>query len=144
MTAQEVFDHVAKHMLVDQGAQCVLDFRPNCGTASCAYHAVMCINGADVLCACAVGCLILPERHTQELEGKAATADECLSEPFAKALEGVVDPRDAAVIQVLETLQVTHDRHHPSQWYECLRNVAKDLNLKLNVRRDELHPWCFS
>lgn len=136
MTAQEVLDHVAKHLLVDQGVKCLSVH------GGCAYHEVIRINGVDVPFACAVGCLILPERYTRELEGMALTDLCCLKTEFESVLAGVINVSDAATVGLLEALQSIHDNRRPSAWFEHFRAEADVARLQLNVRRDELNPWC--
>jgi hypothetical protein len=101
MTAQEVFDTVATHLLT-QGRKALSDDK------QCAYRAP---NGDK----CAVGCLIPDDKYVPKMEGKGV--DFLLAE--FKLVE--LEPH----MGLLLVLQDTHDRRALEDWPTRLVQVAQ-------------------
>ena len=119
VTAQEVFDTVARHLL-RQGRRAV-----NCrgDEQKCSYRAE---NGDQ----CAVGCLIPRRAYVPEMEevGSAGLLFVFCSErgqtwhvPYLPHLD------------LLEDLQHLHDTLYPFAWQERLGDIAKLYGLKMPV-----------
>lgn len=108
-TAQEVFDHIAKHLLT-QGEACkeIDDISEG---PICRYR-----NSDDQ--SCAAGCLISPkEYHSYKFEGKGWT----------KLVEDKLVPQDH--FELIDQLQRIHDCNPAEKWYKCLQFLAKNSNL---------------
>lgn len=139
MTAQQVLDHVARHLLVDQGAKSQITAG---SSAVCSYRSDIIINGVKVRLACAVGCLVTEERYHEKLEGACFFSDQKFTPKFESALEGVVSNTDILAVPVLANLQRIHDRQHPENWFISIRELASMYDLNLDIKFSELHPWC--
>ena len=117
-TDQEIFDHVAKHLL-KQGRQ-----SRDPDTDECRYR------GPDGTM-CAVGCLIPDGEYTPALEGKSAldlfNNLDCLP----------TDHPLCSRVGLLNDLQCLHDYSYPDIWVTELRHVAKVHNLTFNGGLDE-------
>lgn len=112
MTAQEIFDKVAAHLL-QQGKRSMLltdEYEP-----VCAYRG----EGGRM---CAVGCLIKDENYTKELEGHGIGSIQVLE---ALEASGVVFSHEL----LLRELQIMHDTYRTTSWLECLRRIARDFDL---------------
>jgi hypothetical protein len=107
ISKQEVFDIVAKHLLV-QNAKSVRALGPH-RTLHSAYHSV---DGKK----CAIGCLIDVSEYTIEMEGSADPYD-------------VIPERYRAHSSLLIALQGIHDTRAPERWAYALRMLAKDEGL---------------
>lgn len=105
-SAQQVFDHVATHLLA-QNALSRLE------TGKCAYRGV---DGRM----CAVGCLIADEEYRSDFEYESwATLSHRLN----------VTAHD----RMLRDLQFIHDQHNPDQWAYQLRGLARCYGLNADA-----------
>lgn len=139
MTAQQVLDHVARHLLVDQGVTCQMS---SGSIAHCSYRSDIIINGVKIRLACAVGCLVIEGRYSEKLEGACFYSDTAFTPKFVSALEDVVSSADRLAVEVLSSLQKIHDQLRPEQWFDRIRALAMDYDLNMSVKIEELHPWC--
>lgn len=102
-TAQEVFDQVARHLII-QGKQCRIG-------SECAYR------GPDGL-KCAAGCLIGDDEYQRDFEGLV----------WRKlVIDGVVPDIHWNLI---ESLQWVHDRCVQPTWRQELKQVAENFGLE--------------
>lgn len=121
MTAQEIFDKVAEHLLTQKvESRAVYKGYVN---RACAYR-------GENRTKCAVGILIPDEDYRPEMEGNV---------PHKNLFSVEVWPnQDSAKplkehISLLSSLQRVHDNHHVFKWKEGLAEVAKEYNLDLAV-----------
>ncbi len=100
MTAQEVFDTVAKHLLTQNRRSCLFDEK-------CAYR------GTGGLM-CAAGCLIPDDQYDESMEG-AGWLDLDLSDVHR---------------ELIASLQYVHDYLDVDRWKKELSHVAENNNLE--------------
>lgn len=110
---QDVFDHVAKHML-KQGVRSV----DNMG--NCQYR------GVDGLM-CAVGCLITDRKYKRKIEGHSVYDTDVWA-----ALPAHVK-KISNVQALLNGMQNTHDKSPPNQWALHLAESAKHYGLNTDA-----------
>lgn len=115
MTAQEVFDKVASHLLTQKAKSLRVD---GAGDPACAYR------GAGGM-SCAVGCLIPDDVYTPKMEG--------LSSWWLVEIMGVKFPGLAIHAELLGRLQYIHDITAPEGWYIALANLANHCDLSTSV-----------
>jgi len=108
MNAQEIFDKVATHLIV-QGERSINDHI----AGGCAYRGV---GGMS----CAVGCLIPDKAYKQSMEGTTAGA---IIEQYP-SLKWMVKHK-----QLLSSLQGVHDNHTPMEWRQKLIERAEVFRL---------------
>lgn len=106
MTAQEVFDTVAKHLLA-QGARASAD------NGECLYRGP---NGTK----CAVGCLLADEEYNSDMEGNSVWGIE-------------LPERLKVHAGLLSDLQALHDGSSPETWKAELAHFAKVEGLSCAV-----------
>lgn len=103
-TAQEVFDHVAKHLLT-QKAKCLGD-----KFHGCAYR-----NEKGM--SCAAGCIIADDEYKKSMEGKT----------WMDLVGCTIVPK--AHYELIDHLQAAHDLKKPQEWPTAIQAVAKYHNL---------------
>lgn len=108
-TAQEVFDQVATHLLKQNKHS--VDWNTACVYTACAYRGD---NGLK----CAAGCLIADDEYELGFEGYDWTT-------LAVRTKKVPDSHALLIAR----LQKTHDDNIPDEWYQDLRDVAKEFGL---------------
>ena len=127
-TKQEIFDHVAKHLLA-QGTASLKENLTN-GELSCAYRG----DGGSM---CAVGCLISDDEYHPDMEGTGVGAlfdKEKVSYPTSGPLGvGILGPDHplAEHVPLLEDLQQIHDTFHPPTWLHHLTTTAEEFELEM-------------
>lgn len=124
---QEIFDAVAKHLLI-QNKRSLTRSRSHSGE-TCAYRG----KGGTK---CALGCLIPDANYSPELEGYPVDNLAVVNAlPFSLQPEGM---------ELLGTLQALHDFVTPSSWYNELAKIAKKFNLQFNppAQADSGAPQC--
>lgn len=141
MTAQEVLDHVAQHLLVDQGCKCILP------KGSCGYRAIATINNTRVKTACAVGCLIPDSRYSAILESKAPTTSGSgdvlrLADMFKPVFDGIIREDDEQALELMAELQSIHDTSPQTAWFRRISKLAEENDLTFRIRRASIHPCC--
>ena len=114
MTKQEIFDKVARHLLV-QNAQSMFANDSNL----CTYR-----GGGGRMCA--VGCLIPDELYHEGLEGMGVFQVQ-------GTLEAALGPVDVTGLDMLHDLQTLHDQECPEDWPEGLREIAVSYGLSSQV-----------
>ena len=100
-TIQEVFDHVAGHLL-KQGKQSLTEENNYSYSSGCSYRGV---NGTS----CAVGCLIPDDEYKVVIEGVSVI--ELLDEKSVPTLNSLNDNIEGLQSMLLD-LQVFHDNAH--------------------------------
>ena len=117
MTRQDVFDHVARHLIL-QGQKAI---GPD---GKCRYR-------ADDDTACAVGALIPQALYCECMENHNVDAltDALLATPRLRELGQFL----AHHRRMLWELQRLHDHEHPVTWPEWLRELAARLELSAGV-----------
>jgi hypothetical protein len=118
MTPQEVFDKVATHLLTQRSRA----VRPG-SRYSCLYRAP---DGKR----CAIGCLITDDIYRPDMEGSVATTLLLRGEvqrawPWAY--------RNEKALNMLDRLQVLHDREEISAWPKLLKYLAEQFGLSSAV-----------
>jgi len=128
-TAQQVFEQVANHLLA-QNARSIMGDRKY---ESCAYR------GNDGMM-CAAGCLIGDDEYNPLWEDKnwmalAKPLDEQDEDDIKRGFPGV-----SAHIDLIQDLQVVHDRCDVDRWREELIRVAqrRDLDASFLVPAPEV------
>lgn len=112
MTNQEVFDKVAKHLLI-QGEKSI-------GVADkCAYRGE---NGKK----CAIGCLIPDAKYDPSFEGKPLSRDD--ADEVLRAAGLGWHQRDLG-----QELQLVHDGEEPENWKGELYAIATKFDLNTDV-----------
>jgi hypothetical protein len=114
MTAQEIFDKVASHLLT-QNARSVRG-----SSDICAYRS---LDGKQ----CAVGCLIEPEEYEEWMEGMAI--DDLLQQ---KNVPQTLHDRLNDHMRLLRDLQWIHDRRAIIEWSKQLQTMAERYHLKFD------------
>jgi hypothetical protein len=123
MTAQEIFDKVATHLLT-QKVKSHVKIPTGCSTPGqenylrCSYRGE---NGTS----CAVGCLISDDDYSPRMEG-AGSGD--LLAYFPRACANMVGHAN-----LLYSLQAVHDSSEPCKWREQLKLVADRYELNDSV-----------
>lgn len=119
-TAQEVFDHVAKHLLT-QKTKCVSDeSKDDFGIMSrCAYK-----NKHSM--SCAAGCIIADNEYKIDMEGKT----------WIDLIRYKMVPE--AHYELIDNLQAAHDLKKPQEWPTAIQAVAKYHNLAIGEEIREL------
>ena len=122
MTRQDVFDHVARHLIL-QGQKAI---GPD---GKCRYR-------ADDDTACAVGALIPQTLYCECMENRNVDAltGALLATPWLRELGLFL----AHHRTMLGALQFLHDREHPATWPERLRELAARLDLSAEVVNETL------
>lgn len=115
MTAQEVFDKVARHLL-KQGQRSVRSVSHHKDQPECAYRSPSGLK-------CAVGCLIPDHEYDPRMEGKAV---DCLDD-FAGTMGELVPAHG----RLLMELQQIHDSRMPTSWASELRDLATHRGLSV-------------
>ncbi len=110
MTNQEIFDKVVAH-LRKQNARSVMMLK-------CLYRGP---NGLK----CAVGCLISDDAYSRDLETRVVGASKVQSALLASGV-----PNDETTIDMLRSLQQTHDYQDISNWEHYFMSIAERYNLK--------------
>ncbi len=100
MSAQEVFDKVAEHLLTQNKKSIGLN-------GGCCYRGE---NGLT----CAAGCLIPDDKYSPQME-RQPWGDICVSRWN---------------FSLITDLQITHDRFAPKDWKNELKNLAIRYNLE--------------
>lgn len=118
---QDMFDRVATHLL-KQGRRASLN-GTKYGT-NCAYRGV---NDTK----CAIGCLINDEYYDKEFEGRGFNV---VANAVERSLNVVLDKDD---YDLLEALQVLHDKIVPNSWAERLKCIAEDQGLQFSQKENE-------
>lgn len=108
MTRQEVFDRVARHLILQNRVSLAAGLPP-----SCRYRGH---SGLQ----CAIGCLIEDDEYTPEMEGHSI--DSALWANWRKRLAGN-DSYDN-LRYLIYGLRSIHDRAEPASWPKKLRLVA--------------------
>lgn len=103
-TAQEVYNHVARHLLTQK------ERSTNCG-AACMYRGNFNLK-------CAAGCLISDDEYSPDMEDTGWQA---------LIREKVVPRKHGALIQELQNI---HDNINPDEWQAELDLLAKHKRLK--------------
>jgi hypothetical protein len=122
MTAQEIFDRVATHLL-KQGRKSISARMDDDGGILCAYR------GADGT-RCAVGCLIPDEHYDAGIEDYRVFA-----EPVANALMAAGVVKEVSLrhhddrFRLLGELQWLHDQRSVEEWPDALRAVSTNYGL---------------
>lgn len=116
MTAQEVFDTVALHLLT-QNAKSMLP--PDEDFETCAYRSP---DGRK----CAVGCLIPDDKYDDRVE--RLNIEEVADLLGGDTGELLLDHED-----LLDALRQVHDDYDPERWRDELRVVATEQSLSLAV-----------
>lgn len=111
-TEQEVFDHVAKHLLT-QGRKSVL---PKWNGADDANY---CRYKLGPLM-CAAGCLLEPDQYSAAMESRS-WSDLVRTKRVSAAHEPLISQ-----------LQRIHDQHTPEEWPVRLRMLASNRGLTTN------------
>lgn len=111
MTNQEVFDHVARHLL-EQGARSVQEIGGRRRPYMCNYR------GARGL-SCAVGCLIPDALYDPSMEGDRADDAVGPMGPHSDRFDYL-----HGAMPLLRSLQEVHDEVGPLAWKEALFRVA--------------------
>lgn len=107
-TLQQVFDHVARHLL-RQGVQCSID-----------GHGALRLDGRR----CAIGCLI--SDATFDLLDVHPYGNEMSMVVQAAVAEDIgVDFLHGETVELLGELRCLHDHAPPSRWPERLASVAR-------------------
>ena len=106
MTQQAVFNKVARHLLKQNRKS--MDNKCMC---ECMYHSPEGLS-------CAVGCLISKADYRKEMESWAVRD---LVEDLPEFLEH---------LELLNSLQKTHDIKDVADWRASLEKIAEDYNLK--------------
>lgn len=114
MTAQQVFDIVATHLLT-QMKQSISDRENNYGP-SYLYHGP---NGLK----CAAGALIGDDEYQEEMEHNY----------WIELVNRLLVPLDHK--DLICRLQKAHDSCPPEGWYNELKKVATEFNLKFNFEK---------
>src|SRR5688500_5828501 len=104
-SAQEVFDHVANHLLTQM--------KQSTEGGNCSYR-------GDNGLVCAAGCLLAEHEYQPDFEGMGW---------LTLVDQGDIPEQHASLIQ---RLQGVHDMYDPEQWRERLQMVSKDYNLTWN------------
>lgn len=120
---QEIFDHVAEHLLT-QNQRAV-------GRAGrCEYF-------TDGGLQCAVGCLIDPSEFVQDMNrfDLANFLATFYPEIYNAARYANVDDAIAEKVDLLELLQRVHDHTEPDFWPLDLRHTAQKFNLSYEKMR---------
>lgn len=112
MTLQQIFNHVANHLLVQNKTS------QQRRTGYCRYRGA----GGTM---CAVGCLIDDAYYTHDLEGRTAIHPDVL----AAVRESIGSPLPKRADDLLMHLQHVHDVHSVADWPDMLRDTAKTYNL---------------
>ena len=102
-TAQQVFDHISRHLLHQNE-------RSN-EHGKCLYYSSNSLK-------CAAGCLISDEEYGEEMEGQG-WGDLVDME--------MVPPHHMRLIMILQQM---HDVTDPSKWVQRLHQIASDFNLE--------------
>jgi hypothetical protein len=105
-TAQEVFDQVANHLLI-QRAVCIGH------DGNCMYH----LDGMR----CAAGCLISEDEYKTQFENSIW---------YKLVTSGLVSDNHEKLIAELQSI---HDNIGVSQWKEYLKDIADRYSLTFNV-----------
>lgn len=116
-TKQQVFDQVARHLLLQNSKSTRI---LNVDSSTCAYRS----NIGDKSKQCAAGCLIDDKEYNPDWEGKGWQF---------LANSGLVPQAHSGFI---EELQQVHDTTFPLRWGEELKNIATQHNLIFD--KDEL------
>jgi hypothetical protein len=114
---QEAFTTVAKHLLA-QNARSVSIF----DYGSCLYR------GEDGR-KCAIGCLIPDNLYEEDMEDKPVVQLCADFSSLVQLFEGVTT-------ELLEDLQIIHDREEISDWEKVLRETAAKFNLKWELESE--------
>lgn len=114
MTAQEVFDTVATHLLTQNKAS-IGKLQNKCGT--------ICMYRNDHGLKCAAGCLISDDEYSISLEGKTVNKDGGLGFPN----------RVKNNLKLVCDLQIVHDNFSSDKWPGKLREVASQNKLDPGV-----------
>lgn len=101
-TAQEVFDHVAKHLLT-QKTKCLTEGR--------------CVYRNEHGMSCAAGCIIADDEYKESMEGKI----------WQDLIRHKIVPE--AHNHLIDHLQLAHDLKKPQEWPTQIQAVAKYHNL---------------
>ena len=117
MTAQQVFDKVARHLLKQNKKSLI---QSGAG-ATCAYR------GNDGLM-CAVGCLIPDDQYNPGMELLPVTS-LVLRHGGLPVICDVIAPH----AYLLDELQDVHDREEPELWRKGLLAVAAEFELDVGV-----------
>jgi hypothetical protein len=117
-SAQEVFDHVARHLFL-QGAKCTV------GSGSCAYR-----DDTGKL-ACAAGSLISDEEYAALPEDISPNSfgRKTRTAPWDMLIFHGLVPKDHE--RLIISLQSIHDTWPIDKWSDGLRSVANGFNLNL-------------
>lgn len=107
-TAQEVFDHVARHLLTQNRKSMRKDYN------GCAYRG----KGGT---SCAAGCLIADDEYYAKMEGGS----------WGGLVQRHMVPTNHAVL--ISRLQIVHDASLPEEWRERLAGVAACMALGTEV-----------
>lgn len=119
MTAQEIFDTVAKHLLT-QNQKCVKDM-------VCQYRH----NGLK----CAVGCLISDEDYRPEIEGFNIETILQLEDKESNAYQ-ILCKIGLIHTNLLKSLQFIHDYMEVKSWKSELSKLASKLSLSDSVLKE--------
>jgi hypothetical protein len=111
-TAQEVFDQVAKHLLIQM--------KQSTGPQGGCYY----LNSEGLKCA--AGCLIGDDEYHNGME--SGTRSSLITHGKVPAFHE----------SLICGLQVTHDSYTPSKWREQLRRLAKNYDLNTDVLSEKI------
>ena len=115
-TAQEVFDQVAEHLLVQNEQSLDSDKRGN----TCMYRNPIGLK-------CAVGCLMADDEYLEEWEGKGWT----ITSPYIVRDLGIDYNREHE--RLLIALQSLHDHFETAMWLDKLKDLAKAEGLNSKI-----------
>lgn len=115
MTAQEIFDKVAIHLLTQNAKSWA-------SSEGWSEHMIStCSYRGDFGRMCAIGCLIPDERYTNSIEGGSVQSYQVKNILYDMSIEEHID--------MLVRLQYVHDGIAVSEWRNKLRQVAKEYSL---------------
>jgi hypothetical protein len=116
-TIQDLFNHVAKHLLKQDAQSCkVVSGSDN----ACVYFGR---NGMR----CAIGCLIEPEQYYENLEFEGIH-----SIPIRQAIQYSIGRKITdEETSLLRLLRICHDKNSPDIWYSVLSDIAINNNLEM-------------
>lgn len=115
MTAQQLFDKVAIHLLTQNGKSLSIIYGED--TPTCAYRGA---GGRS----CSIGCLIPDSLYTHEMEGKIIGQ---LLDCFPELIQFIPDRKLSIELQNI------HDSFLPTEWKSELILAARRLNLDYSV-----------
>lgn len=121
MTAQEVFDKVATHLLTQNKRSLREEFGFVNG---CAYR-------GDSNLKCAAGCLIPDEEYDEAMEGAGIMVQA--GRPCSLATSILIKRGYKDHLGLISTLQTVHDTTDPTEWGYELKRVASLTGLKTDV-----------